>query len=150
MAEDTLVDAIAVGGLPTRACVTEQLPLHGHVARGGAGLPPESTRRAYGADLPAVEALAEEDPTLAEPLHPNLPYTGAQIVWGARREMARTLDDVLARRTRALILDARAASEIAPRAAELLARELGRDADWVEREVASFRALARGYLLDAD
>jgi glycerol-3-phosphate dehydrogenase len=150
MAEDTLVDAIAVGGLPTRACVTEQLPLHGHVARGGAGLPPESTRRAYGADLPAVEALAEEDPTLAEPLHPNLPYTGAQIVWGARREMARTLDDVLARRTRALILDARAASEIAPRAAELLARELGRNADWVEREVASFRALARGYLLDAD
>jgi glycerol-3-phosphate dehydrogenase len=148
MAEDTLTQAIAVGGLPDRPCVTETLPLHGRLERDDPAYPPEYARRVYGSDLSAVEALALEDPSLAEPLHPNLPYTGAQIVWGARREMARRLEDVLARRTRALLLDARATLEVAPRAAALLARELGRDAAWAEREVQAFRALARGYLLD--
>ncbi len=149
MAEDTLTQAIAVGGLPDRPCVTETLPLHGRLERDDPAYPAEFARRVYGSDLAAVEALALEDPSLGEPLHPNLPYTGAQIVWGARREMARRLEDVLARRTRALVLDARATLEIAPRAAALLARELGRDAAWAEREVEAFRTLARGYLLDA-
>jgi glycerol-3-phosphate dehydrogenase len=148
MAEDTMVDAIAVGGLPPRECVTESLELHGHVARDDPDYPSEFARRVYGSDLPAVDALIEEDPSLAEPLHPNLPYTGAQVVWGARHEMARCLDDVLSRRTRCLILDARAALEIAPRVAALMARELGRDAAWEAREVADFRQLAAGYLLD--
>jgi glycerol-3-phosphate dehydrogenase len=62
--------------------------------------------------------------------------------------MACTVEDALARRTRALLLDARAASEIAPRTASLLAAELGRDAAWAADQVADFRALARGYLLD--
>jgi glycerol-3-phosphate dehydrogenase len=148
MAEDTLTDAIAVGGLPMRSCVTESLHLHGSIERDDPSFPAEFARRAYGSDLAAVELLAADDPRLAEPLHPRLPYTGAQIVWGARHEMARSVEDALARRTRALLLDARAAVEIAPRAAELLAAELGRDAAWVAQQIASFRALARGYLLD--
>jgi glycerol-3-phosphate dehydrogenase len=148
MAEDAMIDAIAVGGLKPRDCVTENLLLHGHVARDDPAYPKDPTRRVYGSDLPAIDALAEEDPDLAERLHPNLPYTAADIVWGVRHEMARNLDDVLARRTRALILDARAAIEIAPRVASLVARELGRDAAWEATEVASFRELARGYLLD--
>ena len=102
----------------------------------------------YGSDLAAIDAIARENPSLALPLHPRLPYTGAQIVFGARYEMARSVEDALARRTRALLLDARAASEIAPRAASLLAAELGRDAAWVGDQVGAFRALARGYLLD--
>jgi glycerol-3-phosphate dehydrogenase len=63
--------------------------------------------------------------------------------------MARTVDDVLARRTRSLLLDARAAIDCAPRVAEILAAELGRDRAWAKRQVDEFRALARGYLLPA-
>ena len=148
MAEDTLADVIAVGGLRPRPCVTETLPLHGYVERDDETLPELDALRAYGADLPEVEALAEADPALARPLHPRLPYTGAHVVWGVRCEQARTLDDVLARRTRALFLDARAAREMAPRTAELMAAELGRDAEWAGDQVARFDALARGYLLE--
>ncbi len=148
MAEDALVDAIAVGGLPMRPCVTETLRLHGSLERDDPAYPIDYARRVYGSDLGEVEAIARANPSLALPLHPRLPYTGAQIVFGARREMARTLEDALARRTRALLLDARAASEIAPRAASLLAAELGRDAAWASEQVAAFRELARGYLLD--
>jgi len=79
-------------------------------------------------------------------LHPNLPYTEAEVIWAARHEMARTVEDVLARRTRALFLNARAATAMAPRAAELMARELGRDAAWQQEQVREFCELARSYL----
>ena len=148
MAEDALVDAIAVGGLPSRPCVTENLRLHGSMERDDPLFPADYARRVYGSDLAVIDKIAKENPSLALPLHPRLPYTGAQIVFGARHEMARSVEDVLARRTRALLLDARAASEIAPRAASLLAAELGRDAAWGSAQVGTFRALARGYLLD--
>jgi glycerol-3-phosphate dehydrogenase len=148
MAEDALIDAIAVGGLPTRPCVTESLRLHGSLERDDPAFPADYARRVYGADLAAVDAIAREDPSLALPLHPRLPYTAAQIVFGARCEMARSVEDALARRTRALLLDARAASEVAPRVARLLAAELGRDANWVSEQVGAFRTLVRGYLLD--
>ena len=140
--------AIAVGGLPPRQCITETLPLHGSIDRDDPAFPPDYSRRVYGSDLAQVDAIAAENPALSEPLHPRLPYTGAQIVYGARHEMARTVEDALARRTRALLLDARAAIDVAPRVAKLLAAELGRDAGWIAEQVASFRALARGYLLD--
>ena len=68
------------------------------------------------------------------------------MIWAARHEMARTVEDVLARRTRALFLNARAAMSMAPRAAELLAGELGRDSAGVEAQVAEFRDLAGRYL----
>jgi len=147
MAEDTLVDAIGVGGLPPRPCVTEELHLHGWMDRDDPDLPEVDALRAYGSDLPAVEALAEERPELARTLHPRLPYTGAHVVWGVRHEMARTVEDVLARRTRALFLDARASIEIAPAVAALVAAELGRDEAWRRREVRAYEELARGYLL---
>jgi glycerol-3-phosphate dehydrogenase len=88
----------------------------------------------------------ETDPSLSEPLHGALPYTGAEVVWGVREEMARTVEDVLARRTRALFLNACAAIEMAPRVAALMARELGRDAAWEAAQVLAFRQTARGFL----
>jgi len=88
-----------------------------------------------------------EAPSLAAPLHPALPYTGAEVVWAVRREMARTLEDILARRLRALFLNARAAVEMAPVAASLAARELGWDEDRQRREVGAFTDVARGYML---
>jgi glycerol-3-phosphate dehydrogenase len=79
-------------------------------------------------------------------LHPRLPYRLREVVWAARFEMARTVEDVLARRTRALFLDARAAIEAAPIVADLLAKELGRDAARRERDLQSFRTVAQGYV----
>ncbi len=142
MAEDVVDHAMTLGDLEPRECVTRDLPVHGHHRNA------ERFGRLdfYGSDAPAIENLADADPSLAEPLHPRLPVTGAQVVWACRREMARTVDDVLARRTRSLLFDARAAIEAAPRAAALLAAELGRDAAWAEAQVAEFTALARGYV----
>jgi glycerol-3-phosphate dehydrogenase len=99
----------------------------------------------YGSDAEAIRALVTEDAALAVPLHPALPYRAAEVVWAARREMARTVADVLARRTRALFLNARAAVEMAPRVADLLARELGQDRGWATEQVRVFNELARGY-----
>jgi glycerol-3-phosphate dehydrogenase len=79
-------------------------------------------------------------------IHPELTTRAGEVVWAARREMARTVDDILARRTRALFLHARAAIQAAPRVATILARELGRDDAWRDGQVEAFRAIARGYL----
>jgi glycerol-3-phosphate dehydrogenase len=85
------------------------------------------------------------DPTLAEPLDATLPYTDAEVVWAARHEMARTVEDVLARRTRALFLNAKAAMRMAPRVAELLAGEMHRDDSWKCQQMENFNAIARNY-----
>lgn len=90
--------------------------------------------------------LHETPATAGKPLHPRLRYTSEDIVRAAHSEMAQTVEDALARRTRALFLDARAATEMAPRVAELMARELGCDSTWQEQQVAAFRARAAEYL----
>ena len=146
MAQDAVDDAIAVGGLAERACVTENLKLHGWLDRADPALPRAAHLRAYGADAAALEAFLNADPTRRELLHPRLPYVMGQVSWAARHEMARTIEDVLARRTRGLLLDARASIEAAPRVARVLAAELGKDAAWEKAQVGSFRELAAGYL----
>jgi glycerol-3-phosphate dehydrogenase len=143
MAEDCVNLAATLARLPEQPCVTSHLNIHGfHSAPGKFG-----RLSVYGSDAPAVLEIEESDPALAQPLDPALPYTGAEVVWAARYEMARTLEDVLARRTRALFLNARAALSMAPRAAALLARELGRDAAWQARQVEEFARTAANYTL---
>ncbi len=146
MAEDAVDLAATLAALPPRECPTRELPIHGHdedAARHGRLAP-------YGSDAPAVAALAADDPTLGNPLVAGLPLTAAEVIWACRAEMARTLDDVLARRTRSLLFDARAAIAAAPVAARLMAAELKRDARWEADEVAAFSALAAGYLAPAN
>jgi len=142
MAEDTVDLAATLAALPQRPCPTRDLPLHGHDpdARRHGRLAP------YGSDAPELLRLEAEQPELARPLVPQLPATGAEVVWACRCEMARSVDDVLARRTRSLLFDARAAQAAAPAVARLLAAELGRDAAWEDAQVAAFSALAAGYL----
>jgi glycerol-3-phosphate dehydrogenase len=165
MGEDAVDQVALLAGLEERPSPTAALRLHGATGSGDAGGLPDGDDTApargagssagddstdwvvYGSDAPALARLAAERPEWSEPLHPALPYRACEVIWAAREEMARTVDDVLARRTRALLLDARASAEIAPRVAALLAGELGRDADWERRQVESFRALARGYWL---
>ena len=100
----------------------------------------------YGADAAEVQALAGENPEWAAPLHPDLPYIAAEVIWAARHEMSRTVDDALSRRTRALLLNAAAAPDVAPEVARLLAGELGQDRGWADAQTAEFQALARQYM----
>ncbi|QHN04509.1 glycerol-3-phosphate dehydrogenase/oxidase [Granulicella sp. WH15] len=143
MAEDCVDHAITLGSLKDTPCVTADLHVHGYLQNAQE----LGALAVYGTDAAAVQALANERPELAEKLHPELPYIGAEIVWAAQHEMSRTLDDALARRTRALLLNARATVEAAPKVAELLAAELGRDAGWAEEQVRSFTELAQQYIL---
>jgi glycerol-3-phosphate dehydrogenase len=142
MAEDVVGHAATLAGLDARRCVTRNLAIHGfhlHAARYG-------ELAHYGSEAPEVEALIASDPRLAARVHPRLPARMGQVVWAVRREMARTVDDVLARRTRSLLIDARAAMEAAPAVARLMAEELGRGEDWVRGQVDGFTDLARRYL----
>jgi glycerol-3-phosphate dehydrogenase len=137
MAEDA-VDALGPRLGRQAPCSTAHHPLHG--ARGDVGHDAHLARR-YGADAPAVAALAASDPTLAErPLAP-LPYLGAEFLYGARTEMAVTLEDLLCRRTRAHLQDARATRAGARRVAEIVAGELGWDSARVDAEVAAYERL---------
>ena len=157
MAEDAVNHAITLGRLDDAPCVTRDLRIHGYVAPEKASADPGCPHRAdecdpllvYGADADAVRALVASDARLDEPLDRDLPILGAQIVWAAREEMARTLDDVLARRTRALLLNAAAAMRMAPRAATLLAQELGESRAWAAEQVATFLQLAAQYNVGA-
>jgi glycerol-3-phosphate dehydrogenase len=143
MAEDTVNQAALLAGLEVRPCTTAHLKIHGyHVDAHRFG-----DLHFYGTDAPAIEDLIRTDPRYAEPLHPNLQVRAGQVVWAVRHEMARTVEDFLSRRVRALLLDARASIEVAPKVAALMAEELGRDKDWVDSQVGDYRQLAQGYLV---
>ncbi len=145
MAEDALNFAAAKHLLPKRPCATLNLPLHGSPtpATEGPALNFDPHLREYGADIALLQDLIAQNPSLADRLDPALPYTFAQIIFAARYEMARTLEDVLSRRTRALLLDQRAALRASPRVAALLAQELARDQTWINQQVEAFASLAK-------
>ncbi len=144
MAEDTVDHAAVLAGLEPVPCPTRDLQLHGyHLAADRFG-----ALEVYGADAPEIQSLADGEPERSRRLHPRLPAVEAEVIWAAREEMARTVEDVLSRRTRSLLLDARASREAAPRVASLLASELGRSEGWIAEQTASFDRLARSYLVE--
>ncbi len=143
MAEDVIDKAAVLGGLDEKECVTKHMPIHGYVKN----INHSSHLYVYGADLPEFKQLIAKDKKLGEPLHPNLPYLKAEVVWAVRKEMARTVDDVLSRRTRALFLDAQAAIEMAPVVAELMAKEMQQKYSWAQAQTKEFIENAKGYLL---
>ena len=143
MAIDAVDQAARAGNLPRRPSATAELPLHGWQEPDVSG---ENPMTVYGSDTVAIEKLCSDRPEWDQPLHAALPYRAVEVVWAARYEAARSVHDVLARRTRALFLDARASIETAPLVATLLAAELGRDIMWEEHQVAEYRTLARRYL----
>jgi len=143
MAEDTLKRAVAVAKLEERPPITKELRIHGFHKN-----PEEFGAFAvYGSDAPALQDLIQENKAYAKPLHPRMPTLAGEVVWAVRQEMARTVEDFLSRRTRILILDARASMEMAPKVAELMGRELKKDKTWRDNQVSSYRKLAQGYLL---
>jgi glycerol-3-phosphate dehydrogenase len=146
MGFDTINRACDVAGLPKAPSRTLDLKLHGWTM--DRTTDEAGWENVYGSDLAAVRALSTDNPELAALLHPRLPFRMREVVWAARYEMARTVEDVLARRTRALFLDARAAMEAAPAVATLLAKELKLDKSWREKQLVEFLGIAKGYICE--
>jgi glycerol-3-phosphate dehydrogenase len=142
MAQDAVDQAAVVAGLESRPCPTENLRIHGWLKN----VDPAAPLHNYGSDAIGIERLIAKRPSLGERLHQNLPYLKAEVVWGVQHEMARTVEDILARRMRALFLDVMASLEMAPKVAALMAAELGMDVSWQVSQVARFGELAVGYL----
>lgn len=128
MAEDAIDKAIELGDLPVRTCVTM-------------GLKIEDEKPGQ------INELLRENSEFSELLCEDLPFQKSEIVHSVRNEMALTLEDVLARRKRILFLDAKLAIEIAPSIAEIMAKELGKDKEWVDQEIKEFKAVAQNYLV---
>ncbi len=143
MAADVLDRAESSAGFEHRPAITRDLRIHGWTEAEANG----SELAVYGSDAGEIAALGREKPDLNRPIHKELDCLRAEVVWAARREMARTVDDVLSRRTRSLIFNAKASMEAAPEVARLLAEELGRDPSWEKSQVDAFLKMADGYRL---
>jgi glycerol-3-phosphate dehydrogenase len=146
MGEDAVNIAAEAAGLKASPSGTREMRLHGAPQEPVTTPNVEDSSSVYGSDRDALNALAATSPEYAQLLHVRLPYRVAEIVWAAREETARTVEDVLARRTRALFLDSRAAIEAAPMVAYYLAAELGKEEQWQAQQVEAFRAVAAGYV----
>ncbi len=144
MAEDAINQAAKLAALPEKNCVTENLKIHGAAEINET----PNDLNIYGADSEKINRLIEENPVLNEKLHAELPYRKAEIIWAVRHEMAETVEDVLARRTRALFLNAKAAIESAAPVAALMAEESNKEFAeiWIQEQIQNFNETARHYL----
>jgi glycerol-3-phosphate dehydrogenase len=142
MAEDVVNIAAINNILEHKDCITETLSIH------GAQITDDYSNDYYyyGTDQPAIAALTQKDPSLNEKLHERLPYTKAAIAWAVQEEMCMTVDDALARRTRALLLDAKAAAEAAPVVAAMMAKLMNKDEKWIKEQIAAFKKIAVHYI----
>ena len=138
MSEDLINTAQSVGGLPERACITHSLPIHGYDYNSDWSNP----MHVYGTDIDKISALDEQGNTsLSEAVH----LTKNQIIWAVREEMAMTVEDVLARRTRTLFLNAAEAKILATQVAQIMAEEMGEDQKWIENQIENFTTLTHNY-----
>ncbi|MFW5733954.1 MAG: glycerol-3-phosphate dehydrogenase/oxidase [Oceanidesulfovibrio sp.] len=142
MAQETVDNAVLIAGLEEKSCVTKHLRIHGWLKN----VDQNNPLHVYGSDEPFIRNLVETNSELGEKLHDNLPYIKAEVVWAVKKEMARTVEDVLSRRTRALLLDAAASVECAPEVARLMAQAMGKDESWVEAQVQEYDELAAEYM----
>lgn len=141
MAEDT-INKVEQHIHYKKSCVTAALKIHGYTTVSN------TTHTAvYGSDAAAIENLWNEDESLKEKIHASHAFTKAEIIFAVRNEMAQTVEDVLSRRIRLLFLDASAALESASVTAALMAKELNKDAQWVQQQIHEFKNLAKKYLL---
>ncbi len=142
MAEDVVNIAISSAGLNDKACITETLKIHGWKDT----VDDQEELYYYGADEKGIRQLISDSNALGEKIHPRLPYVKAQVVWAVQHEMCMTVEDALSRRTRALLLDAKAAMESAEMVSALMANAMGKDLQWQQEQVSAFNAIAANYL----
>ena len=143
MAQDTVDKIIELKKLPSAKCATKDLLIHG--ANGAVDR--SNHLYIYGTDKKKIEKLIEENPSLSERLHPRLQFTKAEVVFAVRHEMARSIEDVLARRVRVLFLDAKAAIEIAPMVGEIIRLELNETDGWRTQQISEFIEISDQYVL---
>jgi glycerol-3-phosphate dehydrogenase len=141
MAQGCVDQAATLADLPDKPCVTQNLNIHGYHTNASTF----GTLSFYGSDAPAIRKLVEATPSLGRPMDSQLAYIEAEVVWAVREEMARSVEDVLARRTRALFLNSAAALRMAPRVAAIMAKELGHDEKWEANQIEAFTQVAHGY-----
>ena len=144
MAEDTIDRAAMVAGVEFKKTKTKNQRIHGWLKN----VDKKDPLSVYGSDRVAIEKIMEENDSMKEKLHPGLPYIKAEIVWAIRNEWAQTLEDILSRRVRALLLDAEATMEVAPKVAEIMAEELGKEKKWQRQEVKEFAEIAKNYIIN--
>jgi glycerol-3-phosphate dehydrogenase len=142
MAEDVMEIAVHKAGLWATECKTKDLPIHGFQKNTDF----EAPLYYYGSDQVHIHTLMNNDKDLNNVIHPALPYIKAEITWAVRHEMCLTVEDALSRRTRALLLDAKAAIAAAPLVAKLMAQELHKDASWIAEQLDAFNKTAQNYL----
>ncbi|MGE9296124.1 MAG: glycerol-3-phosphate dehydrogenase/oxidase [Puniceicoccales bacterium] len=142
MAEDVIDQAETLGGFESKPCQTKELQIHGWTQ----ATIKEANLKPYGSDAQPIRELMNDNVALQDKVHPELNVTKAEVIWHARHEMARTVEDVLARRTRSLLLNAKASIKAAPVVAGLLAEELHHTPEWQSAQVADYEALAKGYV----
>ena len=145
MAQETVDLGIQKCELPKKKCVTKDMRIHGYQLT----TDDNNWRYVYGSDGGKIAVLQNEKPEYAEKLHPVFDFTIAEVLWAVREEMAMTVDDVLARRVRALYLDARASIEVAPKVAHIMAQEFEKNEEWEKEQVKNFTELANGYILES-
>lgn len=142
MAAETVDQAILNTQLNFQPSVSETLQIHGyhnHSQKFG-------NLACYGSDALQIQNMIKEEPGLGEYLYKDL-ILYAEVVWAVENEMARTVEDFLARRRRALILDARAAIDMAPLVAKLMAGKLKKKKKWQKEQVESFKLTAQKYII---
>ncbi len=144
MAEDVVDRVRDHGRLPHEECRTRDLPIHGDAA--ATTVSATDHLALYGTEAAVIRAIQRADPATTERIHPDHPFTAAEVVHAVRHEMAVTVEDVLARRVRLLFRDARAAMQAAEPVARIMAKEAGQDQAWEEDQVAAFQDLAKHYL----
>ena len=142
MAQDTIDQAIIVADLPQKECQTQHLPIHGAMKPQS----PATELDMYGSDAEHIKAIEKENPQSKKFINQNLPITHSQLMWAVKAEMARTVEDFLSRRCRALLLNTRVSIDMAPIVAKYMRETLGKDADWYEKQVSDYVALAATYL----
>ena len=142
MAEETIDKAIKAGYLKRRKCETSNLHLTESSERISS-----SRLHIYGVGLSEIEKLIIYKPELGLPVDSRLPYSRAEIIWICRNEMPMTIEDILARRTRALFLDARASFDMASVVAQLMGDEFGYGPEWENEQIKSYSKLVQNYIL---
>ncbi|MBC8320191.1 MAG: glycerol-3-phosphate dehydrogenase/oxidase [Bacteroidetes bacterium] len=143
MAEDVVEQAIILGNLPSSDSVTSTLQIHGyHKNSHNYG-----HLNNYGSDAIKIEELLNANTEFNKRLHPDHEIRIGEIIWAVRNEMARNIEDFLARRSQLLILDAKASIEVAPIVAKIMGKELGQSWRWRKNQIQQFSELAKNYLL---
>jgi glycerol-3-phosphate dehydrogenase len=142
MAEETVDHAALVAQLEYKPSVSAELPLHGCTEK----ITEDDEFKIYGSDSVLLRKLINESPNYALPLIPGSKTKQGEVVWAVRNEMARNAEDFLARRTRNLLLDARASIEAAPVVVSIMAGEMKKSKEWEKEQVEKYTELAKGYL----